>query len=76
MHVFIDENRVERLDARFVYGEERWQTVGVTAKGILFVVYTERSGGKVVRLISARKANERERNAYAKGHFLPFSKEA
>ena len=76
VHVFIDDSRIERRDVRFVYGgEERWQTVGITAKGILFVVYTERNARQVVRLISARKANKRERITYAKGQFEPYTKE-
>ena len=76
LHVFIDENRVERLDLRFIYGEERWQTVGITPKGVLFVVYTEREGGNLVRLVTARKASKRERSAYQKGIFFSDSKEA
>ena len=76
LHVFIDDNRVERLDMRFIYGEERWQTVGITPKGVLFVVYTEREGGNLVRLVSARKASKRESEAYLKGAFFSESKEA
>ena len=76
LHVFIDVNRVERLDVRYIYGEERWQTVGMTNQGVIFVVYTERDNGKIVRLISARKAEKHEKLAYEKGSFSPFSKEA
>jgi len=75
LHVFIDDNRVERRNVRFMYGEERWQTIGSTDKGVLFVVYTERNSGATIRLISARKANKRERAAYAKGNFVSYSKE-
>jgi uncharacterized DUF497 family protein len=35
---------------------------------ILFVVYTERKGN-TIRIISARKANKRERSAYEHGTF-------
>jgi len=75
LHVFVDINRVERCDVRYIYGEERWQTVGMTNKGVVFVVYTERDDGNIIRLISARKAYKRERLAYEKGSFFPFNKE-
>ena len=52
VHVFIDENRIERLDARKIYNENRWQTFGITKFGILVVIYTERNNGNSVRLIS------------------------
>ena len=43
--------------------EERWVTIGSDAQGrVLLVVYTYR--GEKVRLISARRAEPRERNQY------------
>jgi uncharacterized protein len=72
LHVFLDPNRVERLDTRKAYDEERWQTLGTTEFGLLFVVYTERREGEVVRLISARPANRKERRMYGNGFFTPF----
>lgn len=76
LHVFIDDNRIERRDVRFLYGEERWQTIGMTNHGVLFVVYTERDDGDLIHLISARKATKREKNAYLKGSFSSISNEA
>ena len=75
IHVFLDENRLEREDTRKNYGESRFQTIGTTEQGIMFVIYTERDGN-TIRIISARKANSRERKAYDKGIFKPYSKEA
>lgn len=49
-------------DARRDYGERRIRTIGRIEEDILFVVYTRR--GAVRRIISARLANRRERNAY------------
>ncbi|MBN8430162.1 BrnT family toxin [Microbulbifer salipaludis] len=74
IHIFLDDDRVEREDTRKDYGESRFQTIGTTEHGILFVIYTERNGD-TIRLISARKANRKERGFYASGVFKPFSVE-
>ena len=63
--VFIDPDRITAIDDRFNYGEERLVTLGRTYDGILVVVTTERDEGQVIRIISARKANKRERRTYA-----------
>lgn len=75
IHVFLDENRLEREDTRWDYGETRFQTIGITDQGVMFVIYTERSYN-TIRFISARKANRKERRFYETGIFKPFSKEA
>lgn len=62
--VFIDPDRITAVDDRFDYGEERLVTLGQTLDGILVVVTTERDEGRSMRLISARKANRRERKTY------------
>ena len=60
---------LERVDSRRDYGERRVITLG-TAQGIaLTVVYTDRAeaGGEINRrIISARKSNRREREAFKK----------
>ena len=63
--VFADPLRVERVDQRREYAEERRQVVGTVRGQVLFVVYTLR--GEVRRLISARRANSNERTAYDAG---------
>jgi uncharacterized DUF497 family protein len=50
---------VEWIDDRRPYGEERRRAVGETAGELLHVVYTQR--GAVIRIISARRANRKER---------------
>jgi uncharacterized protein len=45
-------------DARFDYGEQRFTTVGVLDGRMVVMVWTPR--GEVRRIISMRKANERE----------------
>jgi hypothetical protein len=49
---------VSAEDARFDYGEPRFATVGVLDGRMVVVVWTPR--GAVRRIISMRKANERE----------------
>ena len=59
--VFADENRIERRDEKHSQDEERWQVIGMVDE-ILFVIYTERSDK--TRIISARRADKKERRRY------------
>jgi uncharacterized protein len=68
VHVFFDPEHAERED-NHDYGEQRFQIIGKVSFGILFVVYTERSGD-TIRLISARKATKAERRLYETGMFF------
>ena len=52
--------------------EERWRTLGKVGPVVLFVVHTapelqETTGSEIGRIISARKATRREREAYENG---------
>lgn len=63
--IFLDPNRIEILDGRETYGEDRWKTVGLVEPALLAVVYTVRGKeGDIIRLISARKADANERKQY------------
>lgn len=62
--VFEDTERIETIDDRIDYGEERVQVIGMARPGLLFVVYTERDKGDTYRIISARRANKREKALY------------
>ena len=62
--VFVDPNHITAVDDRFNYGEERLVTLARTSEGTLVVVTTQRDEGRTLRLISARKANKRERSTY------------
>lgn len=53
-----------RLDTRYDYGEDRWISIGITRNRTVVVVYTERSQGKTIRIISIRKALSYERKRY------------
>ena len=67
--VFDDALQISKLDHRFNYFEERWITLGATKKEKLLVVanlfFTD-EGEEIIRIISARRANNHERRAYEK----------
>jgi len=57
---------LDEIDDRQDYGETRIASVGETDGKILYVVYTWRDD--VIRIISARKANQHEKRAYSEIH--------
>lgn len=63
--VFHDVERLEVYDKRKNYEEDRWVTIGFAYSVVLYVVYTIRHED-TIRLISARKANAKERQQYRK----------
>jgi uncharacterized DUF497 family protein len=62
LRAFLDPDRVIRKDFRWDYGEERYQLLGAIEGRTFFVAYTIR--GTLIRIISARKANQREVHDY------------
>jgi uncharacterized protein len=63
--VFDDPNHRSEQD-RFVDGAERWQRIGWVNE-LLLVCHTW-TREDAVRIVSARKANRKERNRYYHGH--------
>ncbi len=64
--MFLDPAHVSIQD-RVEDGEERWQTLGVVRGVLLLMVahlITEQSDATVIRVISARQADRRERRFY------------
>ena len=61
-----DANRLEEIDTRFEYGEERIQVIGVGRGRVLFVIVTARDEN-TRRIISARKATRHEQDRYYAG---------
>jgi uncharacterized protein len=56
------------LQDRFEGGEHRWQTIGaIQGELIVLVAHTvrETGGNEVIRIVSARKADRKERKLYA-----------
>ncbi len=62
IRAFFDPCRLVRADARWDYGEDRYQLLGSIEGRVFFVAYTLR--GQTIRVISARKANRREVHDY------------
>jgi len=62
--VFADPLHVTKVDNRFDYQEERFITLGEIEGRLYHVVTTCRQAGESIRIISARKANKRERSRY------------
>lgn len=61
--IFAGGERLKAEDARAEYGETRVRAIGQVGPDVLVVVYTVRGGG-VVRIISARLANRKERSLW------------
>lgn len=49
-------------DERRDYGEQRFSALGTLARRVVYIAYTVR--GESIRIISIRKANEREKRIY------------
>jgi len=62
MFVFEDTERIDFVDNRKDYGEERRITIGCIENVVFVVVYTQRND--VTRIISFRLANKKEKAKY------------
>ena len=61
--VFADDDQIVICDSEHSIGEERWVILGRSSRGSLLVVpHTER--GDDIRIISAWRANARQRKQY------------
>jgi uncharacterized DUF497 family protein len=60
--VLADANRLDVLDVRFEYAEERIVSYGLVQGRIWVCVFTGRN--HAIRIISVRKANDRESRRY------------
>jgi len=65
--VFADPGLMLRKD-RVINGEQRWHGIGAVRKAVLVVVHVYRMenshGEEIIRIISAREADPRERRVY------------
>jgi uncharacterized DUF497 family protein len=64
--VFHDPRRVDIYDREHSLFEDRWNTIGLYNCDIFSVIYTMRKG--IIRIISARKADKKEKEAYFYGY--------
>ena len=66
--IFDDPNILNYEDTRFNYGETRFVSIGqiilVTQEKTVIIVVIHTQKNQTIRLITARKANERERKRY------------
>jgi uncharacterized protein len=62
---FRDAFAIELFDESAVYGEQRFQLIGMSEGNLLFVAFAIR--GEVIRIISARGAEPYERRRYHEG---------
>jgi hypothetical protein len=63
--VFFDENAIQFYDEDHSEAEDRFIMLGLSLRSrILVVCHCERASGKVIRIISARKATSSERKYY------------
>ena len=67
--VFADASILTVHDVKHSSDEDRWASMGISTMGrILVVIHTtpspDESGEEITRIISARKANQRERSIY------------
>jgi len=61
--VFYDPNGMEDYDAEHSETETRFFIIGLSSRRLLYVIYAERTGD-VIRIISARKADQIEQQIY------------
>ena len=62
-----DTNRLEEIDTRSEYGEERIQVIGMARGRVLFMIVTVRDEN-ICRIISARMATRHEQDRYYAGN--------
>ena len=65
VRVFLDADRMIQPDHRLDYGEPRFQVTGRIEGRVFVIVYAPR--GHRLRIISARKANQREVDRHEAG---------
>ena len=62
---FLDENAIRFFDPDHSADEDRFLMLGISFRlRVLVVCHCYRSGEKVIRIISARKANRKEERVY------------
>ncbi|HKG13840.1 MAG TPA: BrnT family toxin, partial [Pyrinomonadaceae bacterium] len=66
--VFYDPNALEGFDAEHSAEENRFFIIGLSSRRLLYVVYAERADD-MVRIISARRAVNREQELYGQATY-------
>ena len=63
IEAFFDPNAIENYDEEHADSEDRFRLIGMSHRRLLFVVYSEPTPG-TVRIISARKAEQKQQRYY------------
>lgn len=63
---------IEKDEAHSTAHEARELLIGEAEPGVLVVIFTVREAGAVYRIISARRANRRERRLYEEAKRIPL----
>ena len=65
-HVFADEFRIEKFDGKHSSDEDRYKVIGAINGHLMVIVVSDtmRKNDRVIRMISARKAEKEERDEY------------
>jgi uncharacterized DUF497 family protein len=61
---FFDPDRILKKDNRYDYGEHRYQLISKIQERVFVIIFTPRED--IIRIISARKGNQREVKQYEK----------
>ena len=70
--IFDDPFALIAPDNKHSATEKREWVIGTSDKGVLVIVFTKRLYGRVYRIISARKANKKEKETYEKYKRIPL----
>jgi uncharacterized DUF497 family protein len=65
VHSFEWKDALIQSDDRYPYGEQRFYALGKVEGRLFALIFTRR--GRAIRVISFRKANDREKRRYAQG---------
>ncbi|MFN8499698.1 MAG: BrnT family toxin [Anaerolineae bacterium] len=63
IEAFFDPNALDDYDAAHSGAEDRYNLIGLSSRRLLFVVYKE-VAAEVIRIISARRADDQLRRLY------------
>lgn len=70
VRVFLDRHQISEIES-YVDGEERWRTIGMmNGEVVVLVIHTtlDLEDGELIRIISARRADRKERRYYEENY--------
>lgn len=64
VETFFDPNAIQGFDAEHSEDENRFYIIGFSSRRLLYVIYAERGAGDIIRIVSARKAEQKKQKEY------------